>query len=151
MAKPVIIGMNNPRNGDPKFALYPHPPGSAGGRLFAMLKECRPDVKRIQYRDAFTRVNMLQGPWSVAKARLVGPVFRMLLSGSDRDVLVLGQGPWDALGLPPSQGPLWKLELDGVRWRLIPHPSGRNLWYNDEANRRLVGMILEELMPREEQ
>jgi len=149
MSKPVIIGMNNPISADPKHALYPVPPGSAGGRLYAMLKERLPNITMRQYRDGFSRVNLVQGRWSLHKAKLVGPAFRELLSASEKDVLVLGNEAWDALGLPQSQGPLWKLELDGVRWRLIPHPSGRNRWYDDPANRIIVGMILEELIRRE--
>ena len=33
----------------------------------------------------------------------------------------------------------------GVTVRLLPHPSGRNLWYNDPTNRLLAGMLLSEL------
>jgi hypothetical protein len=39
-----------------------------------------------------------------------------------------------------------QVDLDGVRWRVVPHPSGRNFWYNEPAHRLVVGLLLEEML-----
>lgn len=47
------------------------------------------------------------------------------------------------LGLPPVL--VHPQMAGGCTWRQIPHPSGRNLWYNVPKNRETVAMLLEEL------
>jgi hypothetical protein len=109
--RPVLVGMNNPVSSDPAHALFPHPPGCTGYRLWEMLKTRIPHVTRREYLDAFDRRN------------------------------VVGHAVYnreEALLLHPQ-------ENGGVSWRQIPHPSGRNLWFNDEQNRTLVAMLLEDL------
>jgi hypothetical protein len=46
-------------------------------------------------------------------------------------------------GLPPVL--VHPQMAGGCTWRQIPHPSGRNLFYNDPRNRETVAMLLEEL------
>ena len=35
--------------------------------------------------------------------------------------------------------------IDGITWRLVPHPSGRTQFYNDPVLRSVVGMLLSDL------
>ena len=59
-------------------------------------------------------------------------------------IVVLGQQVARALGLPP--GLIHPVVIGGVTWRQVPHPSGRNLWYNVAEHRTIVGVLLEELL-----
>lgn len=138
--RPVLLGMNNPQSQRPEHALFPHPPGCTGHRLWQMLNE-RTGCTRRQYLDAFERRNMLTGPWNMQRAKLVAPQLVEMFQG--RVVVVLGSQPRRALGLEECL--IHPVERDGVTWRQIPHPSGLNRWYNDETNRRLVAMMLEDL------
>jgi len=143
--RPVLLGMNNPVSSDPAHALYPHPPGCAGHRLWGMLNEAMPSgeqVSRSQYLRAFDRRNLVAGKtWSQAEARAGAGELTRELRG--RVVVVLGQQPRQALGLPLHL--IHPIVHEGVTWRQVPHPSGRNHYYNDATNRRVVGELLAEL------
>jgi hypothetical protein len=140
-ARPVLLGMNNPLSVRLEHALYPHPPGCTGWRIWKMLEEVT-GATRLEYVRAFDRVNLVTGAWSAEAAVLAGEALRARWRG--RVVVVLGDQPRRALGLPrlflhPQT------TLDGVTWRQIPHPSGRNHFYNDAGARALVGQMLAEL------
>lgn len=141
--KPIIIGMNNPLSVAPEHALYPSPPGCSGWRLWMLLRERLPSVRRGDYVRAFDRMNLVVGPWSRAAARERAEA---LVAGGDlreRTVLLLGSEVREAFGLPARL--VHPVYSGGFTSRQLPHPSGRNLWYNDPDNRRLAGMVLEEL------
>lgn len=141
--RPVLLGMNNPLSSDQRHALFPHPPGCTGHRIYELLRTRVPGVTRRQYLDAFDRRNLVAGvAWRMDLARENGARLRQELAG--RHILVFGEEPRRALDLPKSLvHPL--VELDGTTWRQLPHPSGRNLWYNDEKNRALAAALLAEL------
>lgn len=140
-ARPVLLGMNNPLHSDPKFALYPHPPGCTGWRLWDMLNSRTP-LTKLQYLRAFDRRNLVDGQtWKRQEARDRARTLAGELHG--REVVVLGGEPRDVLGLPPQL--IEPIVAMGVTWRQIPHPSGRNLWYNEAENRMLVAVLLEQL------
>lgn len=140
--RPVLIGMNNPVSSDPRHALYPHPPGCTGHRIFLMLSEACPGVTRSQYMRAFDRRNVVSGAtWSAVEARRGADALVQSLQG--REAVVLGGAVRAVFGLPPTL--IHPVALHGVTWRQIPHPSGRNLWYNDERNKQIVGQLLAEL------
>jgi hypothetical protein len=110
----------------------------------------RTGALRQHYLDAFERRNLVVGPQydhKTAQARAVEMVTE--LTGSGRTVVLLGNsvreafdraldGKLPALLLHPS-------EVAGCTWRQIPHPSGRNLWYNIPNNQRVVELLMEEL------
>jgi hypothetical protein len=51
----------------------------------------------------------------------------------------MGRGVAAAFGLRPQVPVLeWREAQPGRRLAVVPHPSGRNLWYNDPANRVAV-------------
>ncbi len=139
--KPVILGMNNPISSDPEHALFPAPEGCAGHRLWRLLHN-RTGASRSEYLEAFERRNLIPHKnWTMAEARALSAAFIEEVRG--RVVLVLGAEPRDALKLPRI--PIKPVELYGVTWRMVPHPSGRNLWYNVKGNRETVELVLEEM------
>jgi hypothetical protein len=142
--RPVLVGMNNPVSSDPAHALFPHPPGCTGYRLWEMLKTRIPHVTRREYLDAFDRRNVVgHAVYNREEARLGASRLYMEFFGTGRTVVLLGAETVVAFGLPRLL--LHPQENGGVSWRQIPHPSGRNLWFNDEQNRTLVAMLLEDL------
>lgn len=128
--------------------LYPIPDRSAAGRLKEMLGMSRP-----QYLRAFARANILDeypgASFPVSRARpLAEPLCQRL---APRPLLLLGQGVAMAFGFPKQTGILewadYRLGDTLCRAAVVPHPSGRNLWYNDPANKaRARGFILQALI-----
>jgi len=149
--RPVLLGMNNPLSGAAHHALYPHPPGCTGHRIFEMLRERVPELTRRGYQDAFDRRNVLEGrQWSLAAAREAAqPLWSAL---ERRTVVCLGLPVLSAWRLPAVPPLVWQYPqhdiLSGMgpeRWCLMPHPSGLNRWYNDPAHRLAAAMRLEQL------
>jgi len=136
----ILLGMNNPYGADPEYALFPAPEGCAGHRLWQLLREGAPGVLRQQYLDAFDRRNLVAGVWSMATARAVAENFDPPRGST---VVVLGAGPRDALRLP--EGLVHPHVRGGVTYRQLPHPSGRNPWYNHPTHRLVAGLLLAEL------
>lgn len=139
--KPVIIGMNNPLSQRAGFELYPHPPGCTGYRLWKMLF-ARTGVSRKEYLEAFERRNLVTGvAWNAAAGRDSAARMRDGLRG--RVVLLLGRAVQQCFDVPPLL--VHPQYIDGVTWRQLPHPSGRNLWYNDMDNIRVAELLMEDL------
>lgn len=147
--RPIIVAMNNPLSDDPAHALAPFPAGSAGHRLYRLLADRRPNgLLRRGYMQAFDRRNLVAGKvWSMAGARDGARALLDELAGTRATVLVLGDGPRLALGLPRIA--IYPCQVGTVTFRQLPHPSGRCLWYNESAHRVLAGMLLEELFDME--
>lgn len=146
--KPLLLGMNNPLSDDPEYDLYPYPENSAGWRLWKMLPG---EVSRREYLAMFDRRNLLrQKVWDQQAAREAAQELLPELSG--RFVVVLGTQVRAALGLPAVR-PLEQMartEQGTVlfSWIAVPHPSGRNRWYNEPGNKEQVGAMLLELARR---
>lgn len=118
---------------------YPYPPSSAAGRLLAYL-----GWSRSRYLLTFARMNLLDewpGPrFPVVEARECVP--KIVAALHPRPMLLMGRGVAQAFGV----GVLPPLELAHVRLphaecghvdaqvAIVPHTSGRNLWYNDPVN-----------------
>lgn len=135
--------MNNPHSSDPRHALAPYPEGVAGHRLWRMLHDVS-GASRTEYMRVFDRRNLLSAPrWDPVAARRESDDLWPTLE--DRTVLILGQTTRNVLWLPEAPPLSWRT-TQRVRWCLVPHPSGRNRWYNDEINRLAVGMRLEALL-----
>lgn len=161
--KPILVGMNNPISTRPGHELYPAPEGCTGHRLWQML-HARTGASRVQYLDSFERRNLVRGrEWDRVAARARAYEVVQELRDSGRTVVLLGQSvreafdyvlknngldTWaipcgDPAGIPPVL--VHPRVRAGVTWRQIPHPSGRNLWYNEEENRKIVELLMEEL------
>jgi len=159
MHKPLLIGMNNPVSLRAGHELYPLPEGCTGNRLWKMLHQ-RTNASMREYVDTFERRNLVRAvAWDRTKARARAYETIVELRGKGRTVVLLGNAvreafdwvlrgeglldPTCAAGIPPLL--VHPQEAGGCTWRQIPHPSGRNLFYNDEKNREVVAMLLEEL------
>lgn len=142
--RPMIIGMNNPINTSPGFELYPAPAGCTGHRLWSMLNERRPEVSRRTYLDVFERRNLVnnlvfdRGAAEQEAARIYASLW-----GSGRTVVLLGRDVQKAFGIPPLL--IHPQTNGGTVYRQLPHPSGRNMWYNDQKNRELAAVLLDEI------
>lgn len=63
--RPLLVAESNPYGSDPRYALYPYPETSAGGRLcFKVL-----GLTRREYLSRFDRVNLCAGKWNMKEAR----------------------------------------------------------------------------------
>jgi hypothetical protein len=131
--KTVLIGMNDP-NRFTDDALSPH--HTCGKTLFKLS-----GMSLDEYEEAFERINIVGAKeWSFDKASHEGVFLRQRLEG--RRVVVLGRQVWKALFLahmpwfkPLAQG-------DDTVYVMIPHPSGRNLLYNNPIIKRKARQCL---------
>jgi len=156
VTKPLLLGLNNPLSVDPADALVPWPDGCSGHRLYCALREVRSTFTIANYLEAFDRANLLPAGASLPaikrdQRRLMRECAKRLRNDArdfhaGRDIVVLGRDSWEAMyNCIQSLRGVVVLESRmalGVRWHRVPHPSGRSLWYNEEANRRAVGELL---------
>lgn len=139
--------MNNPQSDDPRHALFPHPPGCTGHRLWRMLHE-RCGAESIEYVTSFDRRNLVTGTKFTAERARRGAQ-ELLPRLTDYHVVLLGSDTVRAFGLVSAPALVWQAGGGPwARWCRMPHPSGRNLWFNDEVNRLAAGLLLEELFQR---
>ena len=137
--KVILCGMNNPLHSDPRYALFPYPPGCAGWRILELLRIRLPDLTRSQYSRGFERINLVDDMvWDRWKARDKAAQLPSLYRG--RTIVLFGDGVRRAVGLPKEL--IHPIERDGVVWRQLPHPSGRCRWYNDPEARDLASSLL---------
>lgn len=149
--KNMIVGMTNPLGDDPRMALFPSPERSAGHRLWRMLHEVS-GATRVEYRDGFDRRNLVVGEWNANAAKDGAARLREELElprPGGRPLTVVALGREVAAALDMSFELISPVVRDGVIWRQVPHPSGRNLFYNDPVHRMMVGVLLEELIAHE--
>lgn len=142
--RPVLVGMNNPVSSEPEHALYPYPPGCTGHRLLEMLQSRVPNATRGEYLRRFDRRNVVS--LKVFDRKMAADGARKLdfeFFASGRTVVLLGADTVAAFAIPRLL--IHPQIIGGTTYRQIPHPSGRNLWYNDEQNKLLVSMLLEDL------
>lgn len=162
--RPLLIGQAPGPNTLEDYPLYPYPRTSAGGRLAHFL-----ELSRGEYLQAFDRCNLLpyfpgqtgdkskEDRLPIPAARLAARVLRPLLRG--REVIMVGRQVSDAFQLGPVPFLEWtELQVDPrcaatdcsgrARVAIIPHPSGRNHWYNSELNRLSMRRFLEPLIKK---
>jgi hypothetical protein len=119
----LLVGEAPGPGHNPRLPLWPHPPHMSGGRLHAIT-----GIATGDYLTRLARVNLARQP--VARWRLDAARDRALSIMSQRPphvrVVAVGARARDAFDLPG-----W-FEVTGD-YVAIPHPSGRNLEYNDPA------------------
>jgi hypothetical protein len=124
--RPLLVGEDNPYGSDPRFALYPRPTGSAGGRLcYRILK-----LTEKEYLRDFDRVNLCAGKWSMREARRSAA--QLLADRGDlQSYALFGSKVCTAFNLDFKPFTIvWK--HDGLAAIVIlPHPSGRNRLWNE--------------------
>lgn len=135
-----LIGENNPYGPDPRFALYPLPERSAGGRLCHVIL----GMQRTDYLRAFERANLLsQSRWSAPAARNAAMALRERVG--DGRVILFGAKVHDAWCWHARPGRKWvpfSYVENGVL--ALPHPSGLcRLWNEPGAIERARAAVLE--------
>lgn len=143
--RPVLLGMNNPHSDDPGDVLSPSFPGSAGCRLYQMVREVDSTVSEAEYLERLDRRNLIaEGCWSRNRARAASQA--MLDSLVSRRVVLLGTALPSALGMR-YLGQWYEWRDDGhMTWCVAPHPSGLNRVYNDVEYRHKTGRLLVDLI-----
>ena len=158
MTRPLLVGLHNPLNPEPEFALYPLPEGCTGARIADML---RPAFTRSQYLTAFDRVNLLRHDERVGGKGYAGRLnrarirlFEHVYAGKYETLVLFGADVWRTVNhaVRPQRPPwlCWDTVILGkggwrVRFLTLPHPSGRNLWYNEPAFRAAAAQALQQL------
>lgn len=136
--------MNNPVSTLPGYELYPLPKGCTGNRIYEMLKSRVPNVTMRQYTDFFERKNLVRGvDYDNTRAKARAYELMLELEGSGRTVVLFGQDVRAAFGHPRLL--IHPQVIGGCTFRQLPHPSGRNFWYNNPDNTKLAALLLEEL------
>jgi hypothetical protein len=154
-----LIGETNPYQDDPedsiRYAMYPDPPESAGGRLCEL-------ILGMEHRDlrAFERRNLLAGPWEgrgvterarAAAACLVwemGPGDQVFLFGRKVFESFFPGEPWSAA--PPFHTIGRSLNGGSAPYTwfwALPHPSGLNRFWNDYRSYSAVRAVVARAAP----
>lgn len=129
--KPILVGEANPYGADPDFALYPAPRGCSGQRLCYFILGMDAD----EYLDAFDRVNLCAGKWSLRSAR----VRATELWASGRRFILLGAKVCQAWGTPYAPF----VFSDCGNCLVLPHPSGLcRLWHEEGTIAKARAMVL---------
>lgn len=133
--KPLIIGQAPGPNTNPNTPLHPK---HYSGRVLCEAMGLQP----YDYLRLFERTNLLghypgkkqggEDRFPIAEARVAARALRPLFAG--RQVILLGRNVADAFhgygGVPFLH---WHKHV-----AVIPHPSGRNRWWNDPTNQERV-------------
>ena len=133
-------------NTDPELPLFPVPQTSTGGRLQTLM-----GLTRYEYLTTFERVNLLpyfpgqrkrDDKFPMTPAKLAARVIRPLLV--EREVILVGRNVANAFGFGDWDWHEWhdwkvchsdmRVHRGAARIVVIPHPSGRNHWYNNPEN-----------------
>lgn len=115
--KPILVGEDNPYGGDPTFALYPSPAGSAGDRLCRKVLELTPST----YLREYDRANLCATKWSAPEAREVA---RSIMAQKNY-VITLGAKVAKAFGLPTAPFAVHRVRLDLLDPLLLEETGGR--------------------------
>ena len=141
----LFLGEDNPYGSDPEFALYCYPPGCAGYRLRRIL-----GLPQHQYL-ALNRANLCDGTWSNKRAKQ--RALELLTPPASWNVMVLlGRKVTEtfehvALDVVPLVPFATRVCCPGMTLVSLPHPSGRNLVWNQPQARERARQILREVAP----
>lgn len=147
-----LIGENNPYGNDPRYALYPEPEHSAGGRLCRLIMGM--DVRT--YLRTFERRNLLQAPrWSAPLARAAAARFLEEDLAQPAKVILFGRKVFDAFdgaGAFVRDGwQAWEPFTTRFEFLILPHPSGLSRAWNEPGAflraRQAVAEFAPELAP----
>jgi hypothetical protein len=133
--------------------LFPLPKTSAGGRLQSLM-----GITRGRYLRQFDRVNLLQhfpgkhkrdDKFPMRDAKIAAAAMYPLLLG--RPVIFVGRNVAGAFGFDiPFHEWHALMGVTPTEIAVIPHPSGRNHWYNSPSNQELARLFWAEFLEREE-
>lgn len=134
-----LIGENNPYGDDPRYAMYPEPERSAGGRMCRLVLGLSPS----KYLLLFERRNLLQAPkWSAPAAKAAANAMRAENAGNCDTFILLGKLVTRAFFsektdvLEPFKSIIYSSRI-GERARTylsLPHPSGLSRVWNEPGS-----------------
>jgi hypothetical protein len=134
----VVVGMAPGLRTSASLPMFPHPAGSAGGRLLAMS-----GMPVEAYFGRLRRANLCRGVFRVAeareRARELYLIYRTVYSPHPRFVLCgrqVASAFYDVLREHGGADIPWfeRREWAGIGYVAVPHPSGRCREYSDPAN-----------------
>lgn len=133
----LLLGEDNPQSIRPEFALWNDPPNCAGERLQRLILALEPRTYL-----ACWRTNLCSPRWSAPRARERAAE---LLVGDHpwTTIVLLGRNVASATATGLALEPFTSVALPDGRFVIsIPHPSGRNLVWNDpDARARARAMV----------
>jgi uracil-DNA glycosylase len=97
------------------------------------------DLIGRDWRIVMSAVNLMpSGVWKREEMRAVGKRMREKLARDQhfKVVLLAGRTVADAFGFAQTEPFFKRLVRRSVHYYIIPHPSGKNRWWNDSKNRR---------------
>lgn len=156
----LIVGLDNPHASNPRTELAPgtYILGDSGQRLVEMMLDVLPEYVADNYRADFDRVNLYpsrpaaNGKGATKMDRAMAQWCAMYaVAGEYENVVLLGNRVKVAFAdLADLSDDEQTVELGGreLKFYVVPHPSGRNAFYNDESNRTAVGELLVSLRER---
>lgn len=151
----LLVGLDNPQSTDPRYALYHYPVGCAGWRLCHQIIGLADGTNWTERRyNAIAKTNLFPVGSSVKCGKRAveqaGELLRLQLRGQDKRVVLLGDVVRRAVmcGMSDVEMMNWTLLMtgDSTRYAWIPHPSGRNHFYNKRENAMKVGKFLRGLV-----
>jgi len=120
--KPLLVGESNPYGSDPRYALYPAPENSAGGRLCRLVM----GLGIRDYISRFDRANLCAGPWRIREAR--ARALELLAERKVGAFVLLGAKVQSAFGFTFAEN---VVDDSGPRtFVFLPHPSGLSRSWN---------------------
>lgn len=123
----LLVGEQNPHNGDARYALYPLPAHASGGRLARVL-----GLTAREYLQLTDRVNLCAEAWDEAEARL--KALEILTTWPrNSGVVLLGRRAERVFGWVYPRYEVRRVE-PGLFLLALPHPSGLCREWNDPAN-----------------
>jgi hypothetical protein len=159
--------LDNPHTSNPSTELAPGTAilGDSGRRLAELIAEVEAGYSPTSYRSDFDRVNLYparqatNGKGATKMDRAMAQWCAMYATlGEYQNVVLLGNR------VKVAFADLLEFEADDaiqettvtlddrrVSFYVVPHPSGRNKFYNDKASRKSVGALLASLRERRKQ
>lgn len=121
--RPLLVGELNPYQSveDSRYALYPYPDRSAGGRLCRLVMGLEPH----RYIRAYARANLCSGKWSLPVARVRAG--QLADAHPDVPIVLFGSKVCSAFGREYDP-----FTFDG-RFVRLPHPSGLCRAWNESG------------------
>lgn len=133
----VLVGELNPYGANPDYALYHYPRGASGDRLRKIL-----GLRDITY-ERLEKVNLCTGNWSMERAVEAREKIYGRTPGNYTYVLC-GAKVRDVFGGP---GFFESMKLVSGYLVTLPHPSGRNLLWNDPESTRRARELMRAVVP----
>lgn len=140
----MLVGEANPYGSDPRYALYPRPEQSAGGRLCTKVL----GLARHNYLKLFYRANLCARKWNLKEARINS--LELINRDSIHTYILLGAKVASAFNVPyePLSLTVYRTPEKSIRLLVIPHPSGLCRDWNDvQSYRRVRGFLRANLVP----